>query len=235
MKKKHLREERAKRLFSVLLFVAWISFMAFAGMFIPSLIHQLPFFKIKEIEVSGNYKVDFEAIKETIEELSVSLKGLDEKSLTEALNERFEGRVKKVYMNRNITLAGIEVKLKIIERVPVAKVKLGNSFMLIDGEGVLFPAVSERELNLPEVRTHDVEVLQNHFYRLYDSIKSVKLPIQRIDVKPDRVVLVLKNKKAILPPLELLPGNISGRLKMIYNFSQETVDLRYGRFILVRN
>ena len=228
-------KRRGNRFFSYLLFASWIGFMALAGFFAPSFIAQLPPFKIKEVVVKGNRSIDFESIKSVLEELGSDLRRLNEEEILISLNTQFKNRVKKVYMSRSLGFDGTTLNLRIVERKPVAKLKVGRSTMLIDPEGELFLPVKGEDLNLVEVRTYDIEVLKNNFAKLYKNVLSLGLPIKAIKVKRDRVVLVLDSKEVILPPLELLPRNISGRLKMVYNLSEEKVDLRYDRFILVRN
>ena len=235
MKKKHNTERRAQKLFSVILFVAWISFMAFAGFFAPSFFAQLPFFKVKQIELSGNDKIAFEDIKELVEELSTSLTSLNEENLLSELNARFDGRVKKVYMTRDIGIGGTNLRLRVVERKPVARLRFGQSYLLLDEEGVAFAPFEGEGKGLVEVETYDIDLLREHFSRLYEGVISLNIPLKLIRVRRDSVVLILNSKKVILPPLELLPPNVSERLKMIYNFPEEKVDLRYGRFILVRN
>ena len=60
-------------------------------------------------------------------------------------------------------------------------------------------------------------------------------PVKEVGIHEDKVILYLENKEVILPPIDALPDNVSQRLKIIYNLKEEKVDLRFGRFILVRN
>ncbi|RLJ70354.1 POTRA domain-containing FtsQ-type protein [Hydrogenivirga caldilitoris] len=235
MKKKHNAKRKAQKLFSLILFTSWISFMAFAGFFAPSFLAQLPFFKVKQIELNGNEKISFEEIKSIVEELSTNLVKLNEENITDALNARFKNRVKRVYMTKSLGLDGMRIKVKVVERKPVAKLKFGQNYLLIDKEGSLFPPLEGEDKGLIEIQAYDMDLLKAHFEKLYSEVISMNLPIKHIYIRRDSVILNLVSKQIILPPLELLPDNISGRLKMIYNFQEETVDLRYGRFILVRN
>jgi len=234
VKKKYTREKIVKRLFSILLFLSWIGFMAFASLFISSFLPQLPMFQVKEVVIEGNKRIEFNEIKDVIEELSGDLLKLNENEILETLVSRSGGRIKKVYLSKNFSLNGITINLKIIERIPVAKIKLGNSYMLLDREGYLFKPVEGEEKNLPEIKTYDIDLLRKHFYKLYDRIISLNIPLKSIDIKKDKIILLVGTKTVILPPPDLLPVNISARLKMIYNFPDERVDLRYDRFILVR-
>ncbi len=235
MKKKHNPDRRVQKLFSAILFASWIGFMAFAGFLAPSFLAQLPFFRIKQIELSGNEKISFEDVKSVVEELSTSLTGLNEESILNALNTKFKNRIKKVYVTRELGIDGMNVKLRLVERTPVAKLKLGQSYLLVDKEGVTFPPLEGEGEKLVELRTYDMDILRTHFRKLYEGVISTNLPIKTVYINRDSVVLIMNSKKVILPPLEVLPANISARLKMIYNFPEEKVDLRYGRFILVRN
>ncbi len=233
---KHKRAPRGKRLFSALLIGSWICFMAIAGFFIPSFLLQLPIFEIRKVTVEGNGKVEFTLIKETIEELSAELFTLSEDELLSLLKVRTDDRVKEVYLSKDFGLKGVTLRVRVVEREPVARVVLGESQLLIDAEGVLFkPFRGEGVSDLPLIRTYDIDLLREYFPRFHRLVLSLGLPVREVSVKRDRVVLRMHRKVVLLPPLELLPEGISRRIKMIYNLPEEKVDLRYDRFILVRN
>ncbi len=235
MKKKHLREKRARKLFSALLFSSWISFMALAGFFIPSFLVQFPLFQVKRVEVNGNYRIPFEEIKRAVEELSTNLMKLKGSELESLLNAKFGNRIKEVRLEKRFTSQGIVLKVSVEERRPVARLSLGGSYRLVDKEGVIFKPIEDEGKDLVEIRTYDVDVLEEGFSKLYEQVLGIGLPLKRVLVKRDRIVLELRGKSVILPPIESLPDNLSERLRMIYNVPQEKVDLRYDRFILVRN
>ena len=234
-KKPYSRGNRARKLFSLILFLSWISFMAFAGFFVPSFLTQLPFFQIKRVEVKGNYRIPFEEVKEAVEGLSGNLMKLKGSQLRNLLNARFENRVKRVELRRRFTREGIVLEVSIEERVPVAKLRLGGSYRLLDKEGVIFKPLGEEGKDLVEIRTYDKDALVEGFTKLYEEVISLRIPVKTILIRRDKVILELESKRIVLPPLEFFSDNISERLRMIYNFPQEKVDLRYDRFILVRN
>jgi len=233
---KNKESSRSRKLFSALLIGSWFGFMAVAGFFIPSFLTQLPLFRIKEVAVEGNRGVEFALIKETIEEMSTDLFSLSEEDLLSVLHVRSKGRVKRVFLSKEFGLDGVTLRVRIVEREPVAKVPLGEGYLLIDAEGVLFkPATGDKTAPLTIVRTYDIDLLQEHFPRLYRLVLSLGLPLRQVSVRRDRVILRMPRKVVVLPPLELMPEGISRRIKMIYNLPEEKVDLRYDRFILVRN
>jgi len=229
------RNSKAEKIFSVFLFSSWISFMAIAGFFIPSFLTQLPMFQIKEVVVEGNEKIPLESVKTVIEELSGNLLRLNGTELKESLNGKFGGRVKEVLVSKDIKMDGIRIKVEVVERSPVAKVRVGEEFLLIDDEGDLFYPMDDDLKKLVELRTYDLQVLEKNFTKLRREILSSGLPIQQIDIRRDKILLHINEKEIILPPIDLLSENVSSRLKLIYNFPEENVDLRYGRFILARN
>ncbi len=235
MKRKPSGEERARKLFSVALFFSWISFMAVAGFFVPSFLVQLPLFQIKKIEVEGNREITLEEVRSAIRETGSNLIGLGEKELRDTLNRRFGNRIEKVFLSRSFTPEGVVLRIRLEERVPVVKVKLGRGYLLMDAKGNLFNSGKTNVEGLPELRTFDINVLRENFSDLYRKVLSVDLPIKRVVVHKDRIVLELPGKEVLLPPLQSLPDNLSVRLLMVYNFPQEKVDLRYDRFILVGN
>jgi len=229
------RNKIAKRFFSVILFSSWISFMAVAGFFVPSFLTQFPMFKVKRVVIEGNDKIPFESVKSVIRELSTNLLKLNGEELKESLNAKFGGRVKAVLLSKDLSVEGITLKVKLVERRPVAKIRIGKEFLLVDKDGNLFYPLNDDLSKLVELRTYDLRVVRNHFSKLQESVLSTTLPIKLVEIKRDRVLLYLRDKKVVLPPIELLSENVSSRLKLIYNFPEGNVDLRYRRFILVRN
>jgi cell division septal protein FtsQ len=227
--------ERGKRVFTVFVIFSWFGVAALAGFFVPSFLTQLPLFGIKKVEVEGNRRVEFSLIRETIEELSADLLNIDEEKILSLLSVRSGGRVKKVFLSRDFSLDGITVRVTVVEREPVARVALGRGYVLIDAEGVIFKPLEGDPTDLPLIKTYDVDLLKEHLPRFYTLVLSIGLPVEQVVVRKDMVVLKLKGKVLILPPLDSLPDSVSDRIKMIYNLREEKVDLRYDRFILVRN
>ncbi len=229
------KNKRERKILSVLLFSAWIGFMALAGFFIPSFLSNLPLFQVREVIVEGNRTVDLSTVMHALYSQQGSIMKLDENSILRILNERTGGRVKGVFLSRKITLKGVSVRIRIEERVPVAKVRVGKRYMLIDREGKTFPPYKGHPKGLVEVRTYDLKTLQLHFPRLYSMIERSRLEVSRIEIMRDKTILVSGRRVFILPPADLLPENLVDRLRMIYNFQGGEIDLRFDRFILVRN
>ncbi len=221
-----------RKVTSALLFTAWITFMALAGFFIPSFLSDLPFLRIKEIRVEGNTTLDLNTVKSAIYSFDGILR-LEEEKILSVLNERTGGRVKRVFVSREFTPKGISVRIRIEERKPVAKVRLGKYFSFIDEEGVTFPAYEKKDL--PEIVAYDLEILRRNFPKLYRAIRSSGLEVDLIRVLRDRTEILSGKRVLILPPLDLMPDNVAERLRIVYNFREGKIDLRFDRFILVRN
>ncbi len=228
-------KKKGGRIFTALLISSWFGFMALAGFFIPSFISQLSLFRVKEVVVEGIERIDVSLIRETIEELEIDPLFLDEEELLSLLSVRSQGRVKRVFISKDLGLGGISLRVRVVEREPVARVSFGGGRFLIDAEGVLFKPLEGDPTDLPLITTYDIDLLQEHFPRFYTLILSFRFPVERIYVKKDRVVVKMNGKTVTLPPLDTLPDAVSDRIKMIYNLQEEKVDLRYDRFILVRN
>ncbi len=226
---------RGRRLFSAFLFCAWLTFMALAGFFIPSFLSDLPLLQIREITVEGNRTIDMDTVRSAIYSVEGSVFKLSEDQILSVLNERTGGRVKRVFVTKNVSIRGISIRIRIQERVPVAKVRSGSTYIFIDEEGKTFPAYDLRSGNLPEVVTHDLKVLEENFPKLYRSVKGSGIRVSLIKVLKDRTILVSGRRQIILPPIDLLPDNVVDRLRMVYNFREGKIDLRFDRFILVRN
>lgn len=230
-----IKDKRGRRLFSAALFLIWLTFMALAGFFIPSFLSELPLFQVKEIIVEGNRSIDLDTVRSAVYSADGSVLRLKEDQILRVLNERTGGRVKKVFLAREVTLKGVSVKIRIEERVPVAKLKTRNTFLFIDRDGVTFPAYANHPKGLVEITTYDLEVLEANFPRLYSQIEKAGIRVSKIRVLKDKTVLISGRRTLILPPIELLPDNLAERLSMIYNFEEGKIDLRFDRFILVRN
>ena len=179
MKKKPSRGNRAGRLFSLLLFSSWIGFMAVASFFLPSFLGQLPLFQIKQVEIDGNYRIPFEYIRDVVVDLNGNLMSLRSSELEKLLNAKFENRVKKVELKKKFTSKGIVLEVRIEERVPVAKLKLGRSYRLLDKEGVIFKPIGDEGKDLVEVKAYDKGILSKSFPRLYDEVLSLVFLLRR--------------------------------------------------------
>ncbi len=233
--RKRYKFQKIRKLFSLFLLVFWIGLIAFASFSAPAFLGRLPFFKVKEIIVEGNEYVSLSAVRKTVADLEENLLTLKEENFLSALNIRTEGRVKTVFINRSFGLDGISLNIKIVERKPIAKIKIGKGYLLIDAEGVLFKPMGEDLKKLPLLKVYNFDILKKHISHLANILKTSNLTVNYIDIKKDKILLRTSKRTVILPPLELLSENVSYRLKMIYNLQEKEVDLRYDRFILVRN
>jgi len=209
--------------------------MGAAGFFVPSFLTRLPQLQLRKVEISGNYSVPFEEIKVAVEELSKNLLKLRESELENLLNTRFGNRIREVKLKRSFTAEGIVLKVAVEERHPVARLKLGNSYKLVDRDGVVFKPLKGEGEGLVEVTAYDLDLLKETFPTLYNEVLSLGLPLRRVLIRKSDILLELEKKRVLLPPARSLPSGISERLRMIYNIPQEEVDLRYDKFILVRN
>ncbi|MDQ7082157.1 MAG: hypothetical protein Q9N34_03575 [Aquificota bacterium] len=185
--------------------------------------------------VEGNRTLDLNTVMSALYSPQGSVMKLDEGSILRTLNQITGGRVKRVFLSKKITLKGVSVRIRIEERVPVARVKTGRGYILIDREGKTFPPYRGHPENLVDVKAYDLRTLQAHFPELYGMIEKTGLKVNRIEVMRDKTVVVSGRRVLILPPLDLLPENLVDRLGMIYNFQGGRIDLRFDRFILVRN
>jgi len=227
--------EKVRKLLSALVFPAWITIMALAGFYTPSLILKLPFFQVSKIIVEGNVTLKEEEIIKTVMRMEPNLMKLKSDDLLFALNEKSNGRVRKVFLSKDFGLGGVALRVRVEERIPVARINTNKGVLLIDKDGYTFPPTGKEGRKLPLVITGNMDSLITGFSKLYEAVLKSNLPVKKIYVKNDRITVKLPGKVVTLPSLQLLPANISERFKMIYNLPQEIVDLRYDRFILVRN
>ncbi len=226
---------KLRRLFSQTMVVFWFILVAVAGFYTPYLLVHLPAFKIKEVVVEGNEKIKSSYIVSSVMRLSNNVLSLNGDNLKELLNKSFGGRVEAVDLKRHISFNGTRVHVRVKEREAVAKVKVGNSWLLIDRNGNLFKPLGENLELLPSIEAHSIEALKEGFEILYREVFSLELPVKKIRILEDKAVLIFPDKLVFIPPLDLLSPEVSERLKIVYNLKAEKVDLRYGRFILVRN
>ncbi len=227
---------KGKELTSYLAVFFWVSLVAFASFFIPSFLTYLPFFKLKEIKVDGNTYIDFSLIKPVVEDLSYNILKLNEDDIEKALNDRLGNSVERVILKKSYTSEGLVLELRIKERKPVARLKTGSGYVFVDRKGEIFvPPRGFEKIKVPLVVSDSPERLKENFGRIYRYILSSAMPIKKVVLKGDRTIVEGVSKRVILPPAENISDKVFSRLNLIYNFPQENVDLRYSRFILVRN
>ncbi len=232
MKKKLKGEERT---FSLLLVALWVIFIGVTSVSLISVIDRLPPFRIKEIIVSGNERINFEDIKESVYKAQDESFAVSKEALLRELTRKYGRRVGDVKIERDMSLEGVSLKVVVEERKPVAKVRVGKKLYLIDKEGNLFEAIEgENTEDLVELKAYDLDKLLDSFGKLYRYVIDTKASIHNIVVKRDRIEIFTGHRKIILPPLDLLSQSVRRRLNVIYNYSQGKVDLRYDRFILIR-
>ncbi len=227
--------EKVRKVLSALIFPAWITFMALAGFYIPTLMMKLPVFKVNSVKIEGTRTIDKNEVRELIQSLEGNLLKLQSDDLLIALNSKTQGRVKAVYLSKDFGLKGISLRVRIEERIPVAKINVKGKTYLIDREGFLFPPAKGEKPTVPSIITRDTERVVKNFERLYSGVLSAGVEVKKLLIRNESVIVKLRDREAILPSIELIKDSVSARLKMIYNFPKGKVDLRYDRFILVRN
>ena len=227
--------EKVRKVLSALIFPAWITFMALAGFYIPTLMMKLPLFQVNGLEIEGTRVIDSREVRSLIQSMEGNLLKLRSEDVLMALNSKTQGRVKAVYLSKDFGLRGVSLKVKIEERVPVAKLKVKGKTYLIDREGFLFPPLKGEKAQVPTIVTRDPERVVRNFKRLYNGVLSSCVEVKKILIGNESVIVKLRGREAVLPSIELIKDSVSARLKMIYNFPKGKVDLRYDRFILVRN
>ena len=227
--------EKVRKVLSALIFPAWITFMALAGFYIPTLMMKLPFFQVNGLEVEGTRVIESREVRSLIQSMEGNLLKLRSDDLLVALNSKTHGRVKAVYLSKDFGLRGVSLKIKIEERIPVAKLKVKGKTYLIDREGFLFPPLKGEKADVPSIVTRDPERVVQNFKNLYSGVFASGVKVDKVIIGNESVIVKLRNRVAILPSIELIKESASARLKMIYNFPKGKVDLRYDRFILVRN
>jgi len=227
--------EKVRKVLSALIFPAWITFMALAGFYVPALMMKLPFFQVSTVQIEGTRSIDRKEVRDLVQSMEGNLLKLRSDDLLTALNEKTHGRVRAVYLSKDFGLRGVALKVRIEERIPVAKMKLKGKTYLIDKEGFLFPPLKGEDQGVPLIVTKDPERVLNNFKKLYAGVLSSDVGIKKIFVRGDGILVKMPKKTVFLPPVELIKDSVSARLKMIYNLPEGKVDLRYDRFILVRN
>ena len=206
-------------------------------LYILPMVGYLPPLRIVSVEVEGLSALPEEAVKEALSEIESSIITVDDEEILDLLVRNVGKRVKKVYLSREIRWEGSKLKVKVVERIPVAKVPVGKGFFLIDEEGVSFkPTPHDNLKNLITVKTYSLHVLEKNFPKIYKYVIKTVDKIDYLHVKVSRVVLRKGKLTLILPPAEEINEVVASRIAsvMASAISYGTVDLRYDRFILVK-
>ncbi len=214
--------------------IVWIAFVIFIALFLSLFPARFPFFKIKQITVEGNETVDFKVIESVLQELTLNVERVNEENVMKYLNARTGNRIRSVKIRKKYTLEGIEVNIAIEERKPVARVSLGKSILLVDEDGEVFkPAKNENIKDLPIILTYDVSLLK-YFGKLYKELKLRNITWKLVKITADRTEVITDKYILIFPKIDEITESAYNRLNLVYNFQGKVVDLRFERFILVR-
>ncbi len=218
-----MKKERKRRWVAVLeitLALLWLISMALAGFFFPGFLTSLPVFKIKEIQIYGTNSIPPSAISSSVYQVSKNnWLFLDSKRLLAKANELTNNSLKDIKIERIHSLDGARVNVYVQERVPIAYVVLGNSLMMIDGQGELFynPAIENK---LPTIYTFSFDYIKKHYTNLNNlvgSIKEVGLSVNEVYVTDRNTIIYISGGRMILPPLSQISPLVFDRIKKIYN------------------
>ncbi len=218
-----------------MVFPTWILFMAFLGFYTPSLLLKLPFLQVKEIRVEGLKKVEVATVERAVRELEGNLLKLRDEDLREVLEERTHRRVKDVFLSKDFGLDGAVLRIKVLERTPVARILTRKGVMLVGEDGVLFPPKRGEGKDLPLISSHSGEKVLLSFGEFYSKVLSACREVRKVRFEEDRTVIEARGKTILLLPYELIPDSITPRIRIAYDLPEKVVDLRYDRFILVSN
>jgi len=218
-----MKKEGKRRWVSTLeitLALVWLIAMALAGFFFPGFLTSLPVFKIKEIQIYGTNNIPPSAISSSVYQVSKNnWLFLDSKRLLAKANELTNNSLKDIKIERIPSLDGARVNVYVQERVPIAYVVLGNSLMMIDGQGELFynPAIENK---LPTIYTFSFDYIKKHHTNLNNlvgSIKDMGLSINEVHVTDRNTIIYISGGRVVLPPLSQISPLVFDRIKKIYN------------------
>ncbi len=218
---------------------AWFVSMAFVGFFFPFFVDSSPLFKAQRVEIEGNELVPAQEVREAVRQLGDNWLLISESVLMEKLKDRTGNSVKDVELSRNFSSKGVELKVKVKERVPVALLSMEGQSVLVDEKGEVFSVKYLKKDFFPVIYLHKA-IDKRFFVNLYNyvirPVEEYGLGVREIYVSEDKVVLYSKAKgrvKVILPPVEFIDSVVAQRLKLVGTLKGGTVDLRYNKFLLV--
>ena len=233
------RGRNFRRLILYVAVVAWFVSMAFVGFFFPYFVDSSPLFKAQRVEIEGNRLVPAKEVREVVGQLGDNWLLISESALMEKLKDKTGNSVKGVELSRTFSSKGINLKVRVEERVPVALLSVEGRSVLVDKTGEVFSVKYLKEDFFPVVYLHGA-IDRQFFVNLYNYVikpaKEYGLGVREIYVSEDKVVLYSGSKKrvkVILPPVEFIDSVVAQRLKLIGSLRSGTVDLRYNKFLLV--
>ncbi len=153
---------------------------------------------IKNIEIEGNYFLSDEEVKKKLTYLyDKNLFFINEKKLQNSLNQIGfidSFHIKKVFPNK--------LRIKIIEKKPIAILQLKKKKFYISDKGKLFEFVMLEEYeNLPTVFGNG-----KNFYSLYKNLEEIKFPINMVKsfyfFDSGRWDLIMYDEKTIKLPIK---------------------------------
>lgn len=142
-KKKTSRKERLARLFKRALVILSVLACSYFLFLLYMTIADLEVFKVREIEIRGNHRLPAEelSVMTNIERGNILRIGL------ESLRDRIlkSPWVKEAVVRRELPGA---IRINLTERIPEAMIDYGDSFYLVDNEGVIIERIKERGVYL---------------------------------------------------------------------------------------
>lgn len=230
----------------ILIFIISVSYFLFFS----------SFFQIKEIRISGNYKISTENLQETIKEnlgkkiLSLPIRSifvLDSKQIEKNILDKFP----------QIGLIKIERKLpkilnvRVEERKPIIILNSGENNYFLDKEGICFEKVSNDDFQLPRIKSINLsgdldlgtqivtKELINSILAVISELKSLAIPPKEVEIVSDEKIdvktemdfnIYFTSKKDINWQLTKLKAVLEKQIPPEEIKNLDYIELRFGDF-----
>lgn len=210
------------------LFVLWLFSMGLSGFFIPYFTDNIDFFKIKTLHIEGLETIPPEVVVDEITKFKNNWLFINSTVLLKNLNNKTKNSVKNAKIERIFSKKGVELRVFIEERKPIATVIKDDVVYFFDKDGDIFQSEYIKVVK-PLVYTHDLELVSKDFNNLKALIEIVGHHLEELyATNLNTIAYTNYGLKIIMPPVFLLDKqileNVVDALK-VYNIDMNAKEL----------
>ncbi len=214
--------------------------MALLGFFMPYFTDNIPFFKIKTLQIEGLETVPPHVVVDEIRALRNNWLFIRKDILLNRLNESTKNAIKDLNIERSFSATGVDLKIEIKERKPLFQVIGDDVKVFFDEDGVQFksPYINTP---IPLIYTYDLDFIDQNFKNIKELVKLMKPDIRECYVTDLNTIVYLKDgTKVILPPPFLLDVNLLNHLMKLhenYNIGtdMQEVEINMEGLVIIRS
>lgn len=211
-----MKRGRERKLLNSVIYILWLFSMALAGFFVPYLINNISFFRIKTLHIEGLETIPPHVVVEEVKNLKNNWLFINSGILMKNLNKTTGNSISKIQIIRAFSSEGVELRVRVTERKPMFMVVEDDKAYFFDENGVQFYSPYINTAN-PIVYAHRADLIANNFENIKSIIKSMHADIREMYITNlETIIYTKKGLKITLPSPFLLNENIIRNLVKIY-------------------